>query len=127
MSNHKRGIAGLEKQIEHYRENESKYNDDIVVLKNDLDYKIAVNEALRLELEKLKKMLENVNITVDTLAYQSKSIDKIWDAQVFSKAKSGLGYNAVPPPLRGVPSPPGIDLAHTGLEEFKEPIMTYGS
>ncbi|MCO6517300.1 MAG: hypothetical protein J6586_12575, partial [Snodgrassella sp.] len=43
-----------------------------------------------------------------------------------SKAKSGVGYKTVPPPLRGVPSPPGIDLAHTGLEEFQEPPMTYG-
>jgi hypothetical protein len=42
------------------------------------------------------------------------------------KPKSGVGYKFVPPPLRGVPSPPGIDLAHTGLEEFQEPTMTYG-
>lgn len=43
-----------------------------------------------------------------------------------NKAKLGVGYKSVPPPLRGVPSPPGIDLAHTGLEEFQEPPMTYG-
>lgn len=50
FSNHKRGISILEAQLEHYRANESKYNDDIVVLKRDLEYKIAVNEALRAEL-----------------------------------------------------------------------------
>jgi hypothetical protein len=95
-------------------------------LRRDLDYKIAVNQALRDEMEKIKKSNDNVKITCDTLAYQSKSIDKIWEAHVVNKAKSGVGYKSVPPPLRGVPSPPGIDLAHTGLEEFQEPTMTYG-
>jgi hypothetical protein len=126
LSNYKRGLSILETQIEHYRANESKFNDDIVVLNRDLDYKIAVNEELIEELEKLKKANENVQITCDTLAHRSKCIDKIWEAQVVNKAKSGVGYKSVPPPLRGVPAPPGIDLAHTGIEEFQEPIRTYG-
>ena len=126
LSNHKRGLAVLEEQILHYRENESKFNDDIAVLKRDLDYKIAVNVALREELEKVTKANENIQITCNTLDHQSKCIDKIWEAQVVNKAKSGIGYKSVPPPYRGVPSPPGIDLAHTGLEEFQEPQMIYG-
>ena len=126
LANHKRGLAILEAQLEHYRANESKFNDDIAVLKRDLDYQIAVNEALREELEKVKKANENIQITCNTLDHQSKCIDKIWEAQVVNKAKSGIGYKTVPPPLRGVPSPPGIDLAHTGLEEFQEPTMIYG-
>jgi hypothetical protein len=126
LSNYKRGLSVLETQIEHYRANESKFNDDIAVLKRDLDYKVAVNEALREELEKLKKANENIQITCNTLDHQSKCIDKIWEAQVVNKAKSGVGYKSVPPPLRGVPAPPGIDLAHTWIEEFHEPIMTYG-
>ena len=35
ISNHKRGISVLEAQLEHYRENESKHNDDIDALKGD--------------------------------------------------------------------------------------------
>jgi hypothetical protein len=85
-----------------------------------------VNEALREELEKLKKANENIQITCNTLDHQSKCIDKIWKAQVVNKAKLGVGYKSVPPPLRGVPSSPGIDLAHTGIEEFQEPIRSYG-
>lgn len=99
LSNHKRGLSILEAQLEHYRANEFKYNDDIAVLKRDLDYKITVNEALREEIEKLKKCNENVKLTCDTLAYQSQSIDKIWEPQVVNKVKSGLGYKSVPPPL----------------------------
>ena len=127
LSNHKRGMSVLEKQLEHYRENETKFNDDMIILRRELDHKIAVNEALKEELEKLRKKNENVNLSVDTLYYQSKAIDKIWEAQIVNKAKSGLGYNTVPPPLRGVPVPPGIDLAHTGLPEFQEPTLEYGS
>lgn len=85
-----------------------------------------MNKALREELEKVKKANENIQITCNTLDHQSKCIDKFWEAQVVNKAKSGVGYKSVPPPLRGVPSPPGIDLAHTGLEEFQEQTMTYG-
>lgn len=77
MSNYKTGLFFLERKIEHFRANESKHNDDIAVLKRDLDYKIAVNEVLGEELEKLKKSNEYVKITCDTLAYQSKSMDKI--------------------------------------------------
>ena len=47
LSNYKRGLSVVKTQIEHYRANESKFNDDIAVLRRDLDYKIAVNEALR--------------------------------------------------------------------------------
>jgi hypothetical protein len=46
--------------------------------------------------------------------------------EVVNKAKSGVGYKSVPPPYRGVPSPPGIDLAHTGLEEFQDAKLEYG-
>ena len=126
LANHKRGLGVLEKQIEHYRANESKFSDDIAVLKIDLDFYVEVNKAPREEIEKVKKASENIQITKKTLDHQSKSIRKIWEAQVVSKAKSGLGYKSVPPPLRGVPAPPGIDLAHTGLEEFQYPPMTYG-
>jgi hypothetical protein len=47
LANHKRGLAVLETQLEHYRANESKFNDDIAILKRDLDYQVAVNKALR--------------------------------------------------------------------------------
>lgn len=36
LANHKRGLVVLEAQIEHYRANESKFSDDIAVLRRDL-------------------------------------------------------------------------------------------
>nr|GEY99707.1 hypothetical protein [Tanacetum cinerariifolium] len=32
-----------------------------------------------------------------------------------------VSYNAVPPPLRGLFSPPKLDLSNSGLEEFQQP------
>ena len=98
----------------------------MILLRREVEHTTAVNEAYQKELEKLQKKNENVNLTLDTCYHQSKSIDKIWNAQIHSKVKSGMGYNTVPPPLRGVPSPPGIDLAHTGLEDFKDLEREYG-
>ena len=53
-------------------------------------------------------------------------MNKIIECQVINKAKSGLGYKNVPPPYRGIPAPLGIDLEHTGLSEFQQPILEYG-
>nr|GEZ74484.1 ribonuclease H-like domain-containing protein [Tanacetum cinerariifolium] len=42
----------------------------------------------------------------------------------FSESKKGCGfesYNAVPPPLTGLFSPPKINLSYSGLEEFQQP------
>ena len=56
LANHKRGLGVLEKQIEHYRANESKFSDDIAVLKRDLDFYVEVN-ILGKRLKKLKRLV----------------------------------------------------------------------
>ncbi|GJW25799.1 hypothetical protein Tco_0039610 [Tanacetum coccineum] len=44
--------------------------------------------------------------------------------QIVDKCKTGLGYNAVPPPYTGNSMPPKPDLSFSGLEEFtSEPIV----
>ena len=103
------------------------FTDDMNALKRKIEFKDECITKLNDSLAKHKNKTENVKITVDALAYASEGINKIWEAHVINKAKSGLGYKYVPPPYRGVPSPPGIDLAHTGFAEFQEPIMEYGS
>ena len=72
LANHKRGISILEKQLVHYQYNETKFNDEIVVLKRDLDFKVAVIEELKKEIDRLKKVNENVKVSVNTLEYCSK-------------------------------------------------------
>ncbi|GKC55782.1 ribonuclease H-like domain-containing protein [Tanacetum coccineum] len=44
--------------------------------------------------------------------------------EIVDKCKTGLGYNAVPPPYTGKFMPPKPDLSFSGLEEFtSEPIV----
>ncbi|GJS71451.1 ribonuclease H-like domain-containing protein [Tanacetum coccineum] len=43
--------------------------------------------------------------------------------KIVDKCKTGLGYNAVPPPYTGNFMPLKPDLSFSGLEEFSEPIV----
>ncbi|GKE91058.1 ribonuclease H-like domain-containing protein [Tanacetum coccineum] len=46
------------------------------------------------------------------------------DIKIVDKCKTGLGYNAIPPPYIGNFMPPKPDLSFSGLEEFtSEPIV----
>ena len=75
---------------------------------------------LKYDLDKLREQKENIQLSVDTLEYTSKGVQKIIKAERVNKAKSGLGYKSVAPTNRGMFVPPSINLAHTGQDEFKE-------
>ncbi|GJZ46635.1 retrovirus-related pol polyprotein from transposon TNT 1-94, partial [Tanacetum coccineum] len=92
---YKTGLQYVEERLEFYKKNESVYVEKI----NGLKWDIQVGE---ITIGELRKKLE---IIVDN-------------------CKKGLGYNVVPPPLRGNFIPPKPDLPFTGLEEFtNEPIV----
>lgn len=121
LQNHKRGLAVIEEQLSFYIQNEAVFTNDIVGLRRDLKNRDDVISMLIYDIEEVSKQKENIQLSVDRLEYTSKGIQKIIESQLVNKAKSGLGYNPVAPPRRGMFVPPGIDLAHTVLEEFKEP------
>ncbi|GKB95470.1 hypothetical protein Tco_0981607 [Tanacetum coccineum] len=59
LSNHKRGLAILEEQIVHYKNNESIFAEDIAVLKRDLSLKNAEINLLKAELDRITKAKDN--------------------------------------------------------------------
>ncbi|GJW68695.1 putative ribonuclease H-like domain-containing protein [Tanacetum coccineum] len=66
---------------------------------------------------------EDIKLTVENFENSSKNLSKLLDCQIIDKCKTGLGYNAVPPPYTGNFMPPKHDLS--GLEEFvNEPIVS---
>ncbi|GJV10276.1 hypothetical protein Tco_1351817 [Tanacetum coccineum] len=68
---------------------------------------------------------EDIKLTVEKFENLSKNINKLLDCQIVDKYKTGLGYNAVPPPYTGNFMPPKHDLSFSGLEEFiNEPIVS---
>ncbi|GJT61204.1 ribonuclease H-like domain-containing protein [Tanacetum coccineum] len=121
---YKRGLASVEEQLVFYKKNEVMFCDQIVVLKRDTSFKDLEINALKSEIEKLKKEKESNQIKIDKFKNASKSLDKLIGSQISDNSRKGVGfvsYNAVPPPPTGLFSPPTIDLSNSGLEEFQQP------
>ncbi|GJV73987.1 hypothetical protein Tco_1493982 [Tanacetum coccineum] len=73
----------------------------------------------------LKKEEDEIQLTIENFKNSSKSLSKLLDCQIIDKCKTGLGYNAVPPPYTGNFMPLKPDLSFSGLEEFaNEPIVS---
>ncbi|GKB65372.1 hypothetical protein Tco_0921558 [Tanacetum coccineum] len=83
------------------------------------------NSKLRRKLELAQKQKDEIQLIVEKLKNSSKSLSKLIDCQIVDKCKTGLGYNAVPPPYIGNFLPPKHDLSLSGIEEFiNEPIVS---
>ncbi|GJW94912.1 putative ribonuclease H-like domain-containing protein [Tanacetum coccineum] len=91
---YKTGLESVEARLLVFKKNESLYEEDIKLLKREI--------YLRdLEITELKRKLE--------LATKEKD-----------ECKTGLGYNAVPPPYTGNFMPPKPDLVYPSLDDFVE-------
>ncbi|GJS22138.1 ribonuclease H-like domain-containing protein [Tanacetum coccineum] len=95
---YKTGLESVEARLFVFKKNEYVYKEDIKLLKHEI--------YLRdLDITELKRKLE--------LATKEK--DEIMD-----KCKTGLGYNAIPPPYTGNFMPPKPDLVYPSLDDFVE-------
>ncbi|GJR21590.1 hypothetical protein Tco_0970117 [Tanacetum coccineum] len=95
--------------------------DQIVVLKRDASFNESEINALKIQIERLKKEKESNQIKIDNFENASKSLDKLIGCQISDNNRKGVGYNVVAPPPTGLFAPPTIDLSNSGLEEFKQP------
>ncbi|GJU10908.1 ribonuclease H-like domain-containing protein [Tanacetum coccineum] len=67
---------------------------------------------------------EDIKLTIENFENSSKNLSKLIDYQIVDKCKTGLGYNAIPPPYTRNFMPPKPDLSFSGLEEFtSEPVV----
>ncbi|GKB80306.1 ribonuclease H-like domain-containing protein [Tanacetum coccineum] len=121
LANYKRGLASVEEQLVFYKKNEGMLCDQIVVLKRDASFNESEINALKIQIERLKKEKESNQIKIDNFENASKSLDKLIGSQISDNNRKGVGYNAVAPPPTGLFAPPTIDLSNSGLEEFKQP------
>ncbi|GJT93262.1 ribonuclease H-like domain-containing protein [Tanacetum coccineum] len=93
---YKTGLESVEARLLVFKKNESVYEEDIKLLKHEI--------YLRdLDIKELKRKLD--------LATKEK--DEIMD-----KCKTGLGYNAVPPPYTGNFMPSKSDLVYPSLDDL---------
>ncbi|GJY13167.1 hypothetical protein Tco_0382476 [Tanacetum coccineum] len=76
------------------------------------------------KLELSQKQKDEIQLTVENFKNSSKNLSKLIDYQIVDKCKTGLRYNAIPPPYTRNIMPPIPDLSFSGLEEFtSEPIV----
>ncbi|GJY34542.1 putative ribonuclease H-like domain-containing protein [Tanacetum coccineum] len=124
LATYKKGLASVEEQLVFYKKNEVMFYDQIVVLKRDTSFKDSKINALKSEIEKLKKEKESNQIKIDKFKNASKSLDKLIGSQISDNSRKGVGfvsYNGVPPSPTGLFAPPTIDLSNYGREEFQQP------
>ncbi|GJT95075.1 hypothetical protein Tco_1090593 [Tanacetum coccineum] len=121
LANYKRGLASVEEQLVFYKKNEGILCDQIVVLKRDASFNESEINALKIQIERLKKEKESNQIKIHNFENASKSLDKLIGCQISYNNRKSVGYNVVSPPPTGLFSPPAIDLSNSGLEEFKQP------
>ncbi|GKA99612.1 hypothetical protein Tco_0827606, partial [Tanacetum coccineum] len=130
LANYKRGLASVEEQLVFYKKNEVAFCDQIAVLKRDASFKDSEINALKIQVEKLKKEKESIKIKVDGFENAAKSLDTLMGSQVTFINKRGIrfkSYNAVAPSPTGLFAPPSIDLSNSGLKEFQQPeFPSYG-
>ncbi|GKB22286.1 hypothetical protein Tco_0856209 [Tanacetum coccineum] len=117
----KKGLVSVEEQLVFYKKNESMLCDQIAVLKRDASFNESDINALKKQVERLKKEKEDNQFKIDNFENASKSLDQLIGNQISDNNKKGLGYNVVPPSLTGLFAPPSIDLSNSRLEKFKQP------
>ncbi|GJT90794.1 ribonuclease H-like domain-containing protein [Tanacetum coccineum] len=113
----------MEERLVFYKKNKGMLCDQITVLKRDASFNESEINALKIQIERLKKEKESNQFKIDNFENASKSLDKLIGSQISDNNRKGVGYNAVAPPPTGLFAPPTIDLSSSGLEEFQQPEM----
>ncbi|GKB17782.1 ribonuclease H-like domain-containing protein [Tanacetum coccineum] len=122
---YKTGLESVEARLLVYKKNEFVYEEDIKVLKCEIHLREVAITELRRKLELVQKQKDEIQLTVENFENSSKNLSKLINCQIVDKCKTGLGYNAVPPPYTGNFMPPKPDLSFSGLEKFvNEPIVS---
>ncbi|GJR73596.1 putative ribonuclease H-like domain-containing protein [Tanacetum coccineum] len=115
---YKTGLESIEARLLVFKKNESVYEEDIKLLKREIYLRDLDITELKRKLELATKEKDEVQLTVQKFENSSKSLSKLLDSQIMDKCKTGLGYNAVPPPYTRNFMPPKPDLVYPSLDDF---------
>ncbi|GKA16791.1 ribonuclease H-like domain-containing protein [Tanacetum coccineum] len=124
LATYKIGLASVEEQLVFYKKIEVVFCDQIAILKRDASFKDFEINALRIQIENLKKEKESNQIKINNFENASKRLDKLIGSQISGNNRKGVGfesYNPVAPPPTSLFAPPTIDLSNSGLKEFQQP------
>ncbi|GJY69668.1 putative ribonuclease H-like domain-containing protein [Tanacetum coccineum] len=115
---YKTGLESVEARLLVFKKNESVYEEDIKLLKREIYLRDLDITELKRKLELATKEKDEVQLTVQKFENSSKNLSKLLDRQIMDKCKTGLGYNAVPPPYTGNFMPQKSDLVYPSLDDF---------
>nr|GEU62067.1 hypothetical protein [Tanacetum cinerariifolium] len=122
---YKSGLESVEARLEVFKKNKGIYEDDIKLLKREIQFKEIAITKLRKKLEKALKEKDKIQLTVEKFKNSSKSLNKFLDSQIADKCKIGLGYNTVPPPYKRNFLPPKPNfLFITPIDESADKPIT---
>ncbi|GJS08592.1 ribonuclease H-like domain-containing protein [Tanacetum coccineum] len=115
---YKTGLESVEARLLVFKKNESVYEEDIKLLKREIHLRDLDITKFKRKLELVTKEKDEVQLTVQKFENSSKSLSELLDRQIMDKCKTGLGYNAVPPPCTGNFMPLKYDLVYPSLDDF---------
>ncbi|GJX24266.1 putative ribonuclease H-like domain-containing protein [Tanacetum coccineum] len=89
LVSYKAGLESVEARLAHYV-----FEESINVLKLEVRLKDNALAEYKMNLEKAKKVRDQLKQTLEKFQNLSKSLNEILESQVIDKFKTGLGYNA---------------------------------
>nr|GEX49987.1 ribonuclease H-like domain-containing protein [Tanacetum cinerariifolium] len=127
---YKTGLDSIEARLLIYHQNETIFEEDIKLLKLDVELRENALVALRQQFEKaeqerdeLKLRLENSVFDCDEM-FSSESDVSMIASPIYDRYQLGIGYHAVPPPYTRRFMPPKSDLVFHDGPNVNETVHT---
>nr|GEU33835.1 retrovirus-related Pol polyprotein from transposon TNT 1-94 [Tanacetum cinerariifolium] len=114
---YKIGLEPVEARILVYQQNETVFEEDIKLLKLDVQLRDTALVDLRKKFEKAKQEIDDLKLKLDKFQTSSKNL-------IYDSYKSGEGYHAVPPPYIGTFMPSKPDLVFHDAPTVNETVPT---
>nr|GEU48733.1 putative ribonuclease H-like domain-containing protein [Tanacetum cinerariifolium] len=102
------GLESVEARLLVYQQNKSVFEEDIKLLKLEVQLRDNVLVSLRQNLEKTEQERDDLKLKLEKFQTSSKNLSELLASQ--TNAKTGNGYHVVPPPYTGTFMPPKPDL-----------------
>nr|GEW93544.1 zf-CCHC domain-containing protein [Tanacetum cinerariifolium] len=102
LLSYKAGLQSVEERLVHYKKNEAFFTEKINTLNLEVKLKDNALDVYTKNLEKAKKEIDELKLTLEKYQNSSKSLNTLLESQVRDKDKIGLGYKAASPEIENV-------------------------
>ncbi|GKC38771.1 hypothetical protein Tco_1051155 [Tanacetum coccineum] len=82
-----------EARLDVYKKNEIVFEEDIKILKLDINWRDNALTELRKKFKKAEKERDNLKLTLEKFGNSSKNLSKLLKTQVSDKFKTGVGFD----------------------------------